>query len=170
MGRGNVCVTGDHEGLFYIDNGTFHVYRLNDDYEQVALLDDIDYADLEKWHFSEIDTMYELEDIEECIINGFMERFNSFTPFTREEWISRERRAILENDLFYIALEDNEWSIAVELIQKQDPCGDSLSGLQSRHSEKYLEHLKKILLERLPYIGTYSGAWTSGTIRREDIA
>ena len=27
MGRGNVCVTGKYEGLYYIDNDHFHVYR-----------------------------------------------------------------------------------------------------------------------------------------------
>ena len=27
MGRGNVCVAGPHEGLYYIDNDHFHVYR-----------------------------------------------------------------------------------------------------------------------------------------------
>ena len=27
MGRGNVCVTGDYEGLYYIDNGHIHVYQ-----------------------------------------------------------------------------------------------------------------------------------------------
>ena len=27
MGRGNVCVTGKYEGLYYIDNDDFHVYR-----------------------------------------------------------------------------------------------------------------------------------------------
>ena len=31
MGRGNVCVTGSCEGLYYIDNDDFHVYRRADD-------------------------------------------------------------------------------------------------------------------------------------------
>lgn len=26
MGRGNVCVTGPYEGLYYIDNDHVHVY------------------------------------------------------------------------------------------------------------------------------------------------
>lgn len=30
MGKGNVGVTGAYEGLFYIDNDDFHVYRRND--------------------------------------------------------------------------------------------------------------------------------------------
>lgn len=31
MGKGNVGVAGAYEGLFYIDNEDFHVYRRNDD-------------------------------------------------------------------------------------------------------------------------------------------
>ena len=27
MGQGNVCVTGSCEGLYYIDNDHFHIYR-----------------------------------------------------------------------------------------------------------------------------------------------
>ena len=27
MGRGNVCVFGEYEGLYYIDNDHIHVYR-----------------------------------------------------------------------------------------------------------------------------------------------
>lgn len=30
MSRGNVCVTGKYEGLYYIDNEDFHVYRKDD--------------------------------------------------------------------------------------------------------------------------------------------
>lgn len=29
MGRGNVCVTGSYEGLFYIDNDDLRVYSRN---------------------------------------------------------------------------------------------------------------------------------------------
>ena len=70
----------------------------------------------------------------------------------------------------FIGIEDNEWSEAVKLLQKEDPYSDSLSGLQKRHYQRYLDGMKKALLERLPSIGCYTGAWTSGTIKREDIA
>lgn len=31
MGRGNVCVSGDYEGLYYIDRDYFKVYMLDGD-------------------------------------------------------------------------------------------------------------------------------------------
>lgn len=74
----------------------------------------------------------------------------------------------MESGLFYIAVQDNQWSVAVELIQKEDPYDDRLSGLQARHYQRYLDGMKKCLLDRLPSIGTRTGAWTSGLIKGEE--
>lgn len=93
----------------------------------------------------------------------------------KETWIKNgswgppSHRGILESKLFYIVVEDNEWSLAVELIQKEDSYDNHLSGLQGRHYLKYLEGMKKCLLERLPSIGIRKGAWISGTISREEV-
>lgn len=93
-----------------------------------------------------------------------------------QQWLTepgfggRSRRVILESKLFYIAVEDNEWSLAVELLQKEDPYDDHLSGLQGRHYLKYLDGMKRCLLDRLPSIGTRKGAWMSGTITREEVS
>ena len=49
MGRGNVCVTGRYEGLFYIDNDDINVYRRDDpdgDGPEHRLLRDLDYFEL----------------------------------------------------------------------------------------------------------------------------
>ena len=56
----------------------------------------------------------------------------------------------------------------VEYIQKEDPYDDRLSGLQARHYQRYLDGMKKCLLDRLPSIGTRTGAWTSGLIKGEE--
>ena len=50
MGRGNCCVFVSHEGLYFIDNDDFHVYRKIDassgDCPESRLLRDMDYAHL----------------------------------------------------------------------------------------------------------------------------
>ena len=56
MGKGNVGVAGAYEGLFYIDNEDFHVYRRNDDLDdwpETRLMRDLDYAELtgDGWFF-----------------------------------------------------------------------------------------------------------------------
>lgn len=175
MGRGNVCVTGSYEGLFYIYNNDLHVYRLNslcdDDDVPKRLLRDLDYADISsgKWSLDEVETNYKEEDVLEYFCEEMRKLYPSFQPpIDRwDTWLDGSRRVLLENYLFYICVEDNEWSLAVELIQRDD-CRH-LAGLQEWHYTHYLEGMKKTLLSRLPKIGTYDGLWTSRIITRDEV-
>ena len=76
-------------------------------------------------------------------------------------------RIIMENRLYRIAVEDNEWSLAVKLLQKGD---GELEGLQRGWFDKYMFAIRKSLLKYLPDIGTYTGPWTSGRITKEEFA
>lgn len=74
---------------------------------------------------------------------------------------------MLENKLFYIAMEDNEWSLAIELIQKGGEYdGEEKVGLQMGLYRNYLKGIEEILVEMNGEVGTYAGAWTHGTIRK----
>ena len=181
MGRGNVCVTGSCEGLYYIDNDDFHIYRRSNDlsdYPETRLMGELDYAELTggEWLYDEEGTMNEEDDVLECFIEDFCQMFPSFLRPSKGTWVTepgiggRYRRVLLENKLFSIMLEDNEWSLAVELIQKEEPWGDVwMENLQKRLYQKYLDGMKKALLNRLPGIGIYTGAWTSVRIKREEV-
>ena len=76
-----------------------------------------------------------------------------------------EKSVFLINE--HMCLEDNQWSLAVELIQKEPPWGRSYEALQARHYRQYLLGIQTCLLNRLPSIGTYTGPWTSGILRKE---
>lgn len=176
VGRGNVCVTGRYEGLYYIDNDDFHVYRRSDDlsdYPETALLRELDFNELTSgdWIYDEEGTGNEHDDVIECFIDDFTRMFPKFDRPEAETYIGRsDRKVLLESKLFYIAEEDNEWSVAIELIQKEEPYGAVwMENLQGLVYEKYLSGMKKCLLNRLPSIGIYKGAWTSGTLRKEDL-
>ena len=70
MGKGNVGVAGAYEGLFYIDNEDFHVYRRNDDLDdwpETCLMGELDYAELTGG-----DWLYD----EECALPGFVDSKN----------------------------------------------------------------------------------------------
>ena len=84
-----------------------------------------------------------------------------------EKWITNSRKAVLENKLFYIAVEDNEWSVAIMLIQKDTYLGNMI-GMQKQHYQTYLNGIRDILFERFETLGTYSGIWTHGRIHRDD--
>lgn len=169
MGRGNCCVHNDHEGLYYVDNDYIHIYRKNDsDFEDpnFALLGDLELSDISSsdWSFDELETQLNWEDIVECFRDSMSTLFPSFTRCST--WIDRGQKAVLENKLFYIAVEDNEWSMAFLLLQKEGSYGEDLSGLQKRHYERYLDGMKAALFEQFETLHTYGGPWTSGTIRR----
>ena len=92
MGKGNVGVAGAYEGLFYIDNEDFHVYRRNDDLDdwpETRLMRDLDYAELtgDGWLFDEEGTANEEDDVLECFKDDFCRRFPSFQRTEPDTWI-----------------------------------------------------------------------------------
>lgn len=172
MGRGNVYVDGSYEGLFYIENAYLHVYRRDDryaDWPETRLKKDLSNDELSgnEWIFDNEGSDNEESDVIECLCNTMMKLCPGFEKTGDDRWISQKRRAILENRLFYICVEDNEWSLAVELVQRDENFWQ-LTGLQGRHYERYLECMKIALLSRLPRIGIYTGPWTHGTLTKEE--
>ena len=151
MGRGNVCVHNDYEGLYYVDWDNF-AYEFEDEDGEVFI--DYDHQ------------RYEWEDSLNIFKQDFKKRFNSFTDC--DEWIGREERAILESELFYIAVEDNEWSIAIKLLQKETPYhwSGSIENLQKKHYKNYLKGMEECLFNQFEKLGVYGGAWISGSIKR----
>ena len=125
MGRGNCCTFGKHEGLFYVDNDyldVFSRYIEEDDAWESRLKGELDFNELTDpaWGYDETESQYNLDAAISNFKSRIMARFKSFRPC--DTWVKyREAHAILENSLFYIAVEDNEWSWAFELIQKEDP-------------------------------------------------
>lgn len=182
MGKGNCCVFGKCEGLYYIDTDDFEVFRRNDPHAEeleTRLKRDLNYSDLtsDEWIYDEEGTENEREDIIESFIDTFTELYPSFKRCEKDVWLrsgaygNYERKAILESGLFYIALQDNDWSFAIELLQKEEPMGlNWMENLQSRLYELYLVAMKTCLLLRLPGIGTYGGAWTSGRITADELS
>lgn len=143
MGRGNVSVSGRCEGLYYVD------YDLLDETNEYGETD-------------EVLSDYNRHDFEIHFVERMMARFGSFDYVNA--WISNSRRALLENRLFYIVAEDNEWSLAIELIEKD--VDSSEIGLQMGLYKKYLKAIEEILLDMNGEAGIYAGAWTHGVIRK----
>lgn len=152
MGRGNACVFGDCEGLFYIRWDNFpHIYA-DDNGEEVVDYD----MQHEEWENS----LYEFK-------VDFMKKFKSFSKCNL--WVSDSERAVLENSLFYIVVEDNQWSMAIKLIQKEQEYGEgNIANLQKKHYTRYLDGMRDCLFNQFNEIGTYVGAWSSGTIYKRD--
>ena len=120
MGKGNVCVSGPYEGLFYIDNDYTTVLRREDDCEDTILQKDLSAKDLSgnDWLFDDEGSANELEDVLECFVENFTHRYPSFARVKQDKWLGRNVRVILESSLFYIGIEDSDWAYAVEHRQR----------------------------------------------------
>lgn len=169
MGRGNCCVNGPYEGLWYIDRDFIDVYWSKDT-EEYKLMRDIGYDEFMNCEYSQSESEYNYEDMLEIIKHRMMLKYDSFVAIDR--WISDggsrcDRKAFLENRLFFIAIEDNEWSYAIELIQKGP---ESLEGLQKRLYQTYLDSLRDIILDVYGEVSYRNGPWLHGTIVKEDVA
>lgn len=144
MGAGNVCVFGENDRLVYVD---YSFYESNKDYDKRDF-------DMERELFEE--DLY-------LFCERFKNRFKSFGDSSG--WLEDTEKILLENNLFYIVVEDNEWSTAIKLIAKDD---ESLVGLQSLHAETYHNAMKEIWINLNGSVGIYAGPWTSGTITKEE--
>ena len=167
MGRANVCVFGDYEGLYYVDRGFIDCYvakEMNEDGEyEEKMYCDMEMDDFEDYDYDEILSQIYYEDFIQEFILLMEKKFKSFVS------TGKDFGTVMENNLFEIEIEDNQWSYAVKLIQKECWYDNHLEGLQKKHYENYLDGIKNILLELFPEIGCYGGAWTHGTITRESV-
>lgn len=174
MGRGNVCVHGPYEGLYYVDNYYLHVYSRPavatepDDIGESKLLMDCTMADFDNgFEYDDELSHYTVLDFIDAFKSSMTKRFKSFRVC--DYWMG-DNRAILENDLFAICLVDNEWSIAVTLRQKEPDWEHNYAPLQKRHYQTYLDAIRDALFEQFPKLGVYCGPWTSGCISRPENA
>lgn len=168
MGRGNVCVTGEYEGLFYIDRDDLDVwFRETEDGFEEKMQRDLSYEEITggEWKFDQIRSQEEWDEALENLIWEMHRKYPSFREC--EKWLSNSRKAVMQNKLFYIAVEDNEWSMAVMLIQKTNYYS-SVVAMQKRHYQFYLNSIRDFLFEQFETLGVYAGAWTSGRIHRKD--
>lgn len=166
MGRGNVCTFGVAEGLYYVDYDFLDVYsKLVDEENNVLDFRMRNDVDEDGFEYDESESNWNRGEFELLFKIAVKSRFPSFRSV--DKWISITRRAVLENKLFYIAMEDNEWSLAIELIQKGGEYdGEEKVGLQMGLYRNYLKGIEEILVEMNGEVGTYAGAWTHGTIRK----
>ena len=168
MGRGNTCVFGKYEGLYYVDRDYLDSYiskEVNEDGEyEEKMLGDMTCEDFNNYEYD--------EDTSQMYYDDFIGNFTCMMEekFKSLETTNEDYGVIMKNNLFEIEVEDNEWSYAIKLIQKEDDYynGYSLEGLQKKHYQSYLNGIKTVLLELFPSIGCYGGAWTHGIITRED--
>lgn len=162
MGRGNVCVHGDYEGLWYVDRDCLDYYTSKHDLDDTKVCCEIGYGELADYEYDYALSEIAYDEFVGYFVSMMEKRFGSFAA-TGDAF-----GTIMENNLFEIKIEDNEWSYAIMLIQKEGYYDECLFGLQKKHYQNYLNGMKDILLGMFTEIGYYNGPWTHGIIKSGD--
>lgn len=161
MGRGNVCVFGKYEGLYFVDKDYLNYYYKEDESELQINIDNFT-----NWEYDEDLSYINFIEFLTTFAENFQQKFPSFT-IKQTEYCG----IVLENNLFQVEIEDNEWSYAVKLLQIETNYDEpSKEGFQKKHFNTYLNGIKECLFEQFDTLGIYSGAWTSGIISKNDVA
>ncbi len=161
MGKGNVCTFGAYEGLFFVDEDNIvSLYSLkNEDSITRLEFDKLNEDDQLLYEYDEISTQERY-----CqFVDNFCDDFIRICP-SFERVKNRHYDVIMENKIFEIKVVDNQWSYAFMLIQKEHWMGDVYAGLQKKHYKSYLNKMAEALFKQVSSLGTYKGAWTSGTL------
>lgn len=149
MGRGNYCARGDYANQWYLDYENYYtpIYDMETDEETDETFFDEDLLN---------------EDVS-MLIQEIEKRFPSFRHCDKwgNYYEGRENHFLLENEMFYIGVADNGWSIAIFIQGKdEDISYKGYEGLANKHFANYTKKLEKILLEMFGEVYTSHGGWT----------
>lgn len=172
MGRGNICTHHECEGVFYLDNDHLQAYcKICDDSDGESVLTARQLDELGiKYDFdgSTADWMYDgyescvlWDDMLSVVVLALEKQFGEFRQVDR--WRNGIFHVVLESDLFEIAVGDNEWSAAWVLLERTDvdDVGPNRDEMR-RVYRKYLEAIRKTLVEGWGEAYGYGGPWTTG--------
>ena len=190
MGRGNICVYGKFDGLYFLDKDLLDVYNKVDrcecgsvkgfDYEtEPKTARELSDAGIEydydgtnsEWAFDQFSTSDNWNEMINIMQEYFISLFKSFTKSNKWRGTTaysstRNCHVVLESELFDIAIADNEWSVAWLLLERDD-IDDNKRPLMKRHYKTYLEALKNALVDFYGEATEYGGAWTSGETHKK---
>ena len=171
MGRSNLCVKGDYEGVYYVDNMELFYYFNPGVDEEPVLGKELFYQSKyssEGWEYDEAESYLSYEAFKETLVDDICQMFPSFG--TEKTSMRKEGNVLVSNELFDVVLADNEWSVAVMLLQKsEEECGYNPKGLQEKHYSSYLDGIEAALFKQFEQIGVYSGPRTAEIIKRPEV-
>lgn len=150
MGRGNYCARGDYAEQWYLDYEDYYtpMYDPETDEETEETFFDRDLLD---------------EDVF-MLMQAIEKRFPSFRHCDKwgNYYEGRENHFLLENEMFYIGIADNEWSAAIFIQGKdEDISWNGYEGLATKHFNNYVEKLERIMLDTFGTVYKRNGAWMS---------
>lgn len=113
------------------------------------------------------------EDLSQLRFDAFRDKFVTTLmaafPELKEvdEWKGKKRHIIMENDCVQIAFEDNNWSVAVEIILNLNDETEGTTEEQQQVFDAIETCVRDTLLLCVPTIYTRNGSWSTEPLTRE---
>lgn len=161
--KANISVNYN-EGLFYVDYKNIHMYQEKTNPNHIISGIELDKTNPDNYEFSEELMQLCYEWFRTKLTQSLCNRFPSMIAAGPDEFKDKRqtKRILAYNELFEIIVEDNDWSLAVEL--KQIAKGNK--GLQTQMFPSFLEGLRQSLFEQFDTLYVRTGSWSTEKITK----
>ena len=158
----NVAVNYN-EALYYVNYNDIYMYKDKNDSNKFVTESQIPEGKEDDYEFDLSMTQVHYDAIRKKLSDALCAHFPSMQP-VKDTYLnkSQSRRVIACNTLYSVVIEDNAWSIAVELINNPDGNG----GLQSQMFESFSNGLREALFEQFDTLYIRSGSYTAEPITK----
>lgn len=161
----NVSVNPDKEALFYVDYSCMDVYvNINDSNDVKTNNDPAIAQNPDTYQFDETLTQARFDSFRKQFIKKMQDKF---TSLKLHDATIKGKHQLLINDMFIIAFEDNDWSVAVELLENPK-CKNP--DLRPNLFPNFKKGMRDILLDLVDEIHVRTGSWSTQPMTKADAA
>lgn len=161
----NVSVNPDKEALFYVDYSCMDVYvNVNNSNDVKTNNDPVIAQNPDTYQFDETLTQARFDSFKKQFIKKMQDKFTSLKSY---DATVKGKHQLLINDEFIIAFEDNDWSVAVELLENPKSKNPDL---RTNLFPNFKKGMRDILLDLVDEIHVRTGSWSTQTMTKADAA
>ena len=161
----NVSVNPDREALFYVDYSHMDVYVNINDSNYVKTNNDPAIAqNPDVYRFDDTLTQARFDSFKKQFVKKMQDKFKSLKP---HDITTKGKHQLLMNDMFIIAFEDNDWSVAVELLENPKSKNPNL---RPNLFPNFQKRMRDILLDLVGEIHIRTGSWSTQKMTKADAA
>lgn len=151
--------------LYYVDYAHIDVYVNKNDKKDIKIgKDEIALNNPDIYQFDETLTQAQFDKFKQEFINAMQQQHKSLK--TTDKTVKGVHH-LLENDMFIVAMEDNNWSVGVELLNKPKYENENL---REHVLPNFATNMRNILLDLIGEIHIRTGSWTTEIITKKQNA
>ena len=162
MSQGNVNVSLN-DGLYYIHYNSVNVYKSKQNPKDLRTIDQIPSHQRNQFNLDLPLSQANYDAWLEQFRKAMCKRYKSYRIV--DKYLKRTQRIVLENNMFQVIIEDNEWSFAVELISiPQCP----YKAFQKHLFSQFFKGMREILFTITETIYIRNGSWSAEPFTASD--